>query len=149
VNASDDLYAPFVEAVTAALREMAAVESGPRAGDGGAPADVSAVLPVTTAAGAGFVALHFSEATATELARRTLARAEAGDGDPALLRDCLGEVVNVVAGQAKALLVGTPYHFALATPRVESGGATCDDGALVVAFESEAGAFTLHARLPV
>lgn len=149
MNPNEELYAPFVEAVAVALREMAAVESGPRDGDGGAPADVSAVLPVTTAAGTGYVALHFSEATATELARRTLALAGAGSADAATLRDCLGEVVNVIAGQAKTLLVGTPYHFTLSTPRVETGAPARTDGALVLAFGSEAGDFTLRASLPV
>ncbi len=148
MNATDELSAPLAEAVAVALREMAAVESGLCEIGTGAPGEVSAIIPVATAAGAGYVALHFTVASANELARRVLARAEAGEGDDATRRDCLGEVANVVAGQAKTLLYGTPYHFTLSTPRIVFGDPARDDGARVLAFGSEIGNFVLHARLP-
>lgn len=149
MNAPDELTAPFAEAVVVALREMAAVAAGPCDSWGGAPGELAAVVPVATAAGPGFVALHFSATGANELARRVLAAAGLGDGDDATLNDCLGEVANVVAGQAKTLLHGTPYHFTLATPSVVSGGAAPEgDETLVLTFDSEVGRFTLRAHLP-
>jgi chemotaxis protein CheX len=147
MTAPDELTAPLTEAVALALREMAGIESDPREPGAAAPGEVSAVLPVTTAAGEGFVALSFAEPVANELARRVLLLAEAPVGaDPSILRDCLGEVVNVVAGQAKTLLFGTPYHFTLSTPRVQSGAPT--GAALVLQFGSEIGDFALRVYLP-
>lgn len=37
------------------------------------------------------------------------------------VRDCIGEIVNIIAGQAKAALENTPYRFALAVPTVVVG----------------------------
>jgi chemotaxis protein CheX len=69
-----------------------------------------------------------------------------------IVRDCLGEIANVVAGQAKALLAGTPYHFTFSTPTVvagggHEGGATPGGGYLVVLFGSDVGDFALQLGL--
>jgi CheY-specific phosphatase CheX len=66
--------------------------------------------------------------------------------DEDMVRDCLGEVVNVVAGHAKALLLNTRYHFTLSTPTLLAGGAPVRHGAscLVVAFGSDVGPFVLQ-----
>src|SRR5207253_2151545 len=119
VMTTDELLGQLVEAVTVALREMTAVESIAcelQATTSPARGDVSAVLPVTTAAGEGSFVLSFPERTAAALAHRVFVLAEAGaEPDAEVLRDCLGEIINVVAGQAKTLLFGTPYHFTLST----------------------------------
>ena len=35
-----------------------------------------------------------------------------------MIDDVAGEFANVIAGQAKTILKGTPYHFTLSTPVV-------------------------------
>jgi CheY-specific phosphatase CheX len=70
-----------------------------------------------------------------------------------LIRDCLGEVANILAGQAKTLLLGTRYHFTLSTPQVMDG---VHEGALpegttglAVAFDSEVGEFAMEVWVPL
>ena len=141
---------PFAEAVVVTLREMAGVESatGETTKFYGPPGygDVSAVLRLM-AAGEGYLILSFPTATANALARRVLdGAAELND---AMVRDCAGEVVNVAAGQAKALLFGTPEHFTLGTPMVVNGPpALPAEPTWMVDFTSEIGAFRLYLRLP-
>lgn len=140
----EEQLAALVEAVTVALRELAAVECA--VCDSAAPAELSAVLPVTTAAGVGALALALPEATALALARRILADFGV-EPDAAAVRDCAGELVNVVCGQAKTLLRGTPYHFTLTTPWVADGAPEVPN-AQVIVFASDAGPFALHVHLP-
>ena len=149
---SDELLATLAEAVAVAFRELAGVEAAPlnsRTVSGAEGfADVSAVLAVTTPAGPGYFVLSFSDDHGTALAKRVLADLGA-DPEPGVIRDCLGEVVNVVAGQAKTLLYGTPLHFTLATPTVVAGApALANAERLLVTFAGELGEFTLHVRLP-
>jgi CheY-specific phosphatase CheX len=147
-SSADGPLAAFVAGTSAALGEWAHTEvvvSGawrtaqrPRLGD------LTAVLELRSAT-IGPLVLSFPEATALALARRAVAEA-ADELDEALMRDCLGESANVIAGQAKALLLGTPDHFALSTPRVTAEGegpAAEVGGWLIAAFESDAGAFAL------
>lgn len=67
-----------------------------------------------------------------------------------LIGDCLGELANVIAGQAKTALKGTPYHFMLTTPDVARDSVLPNDvsqawrGAIVC----EAGTFTIFVHLP-
>jgi chemotaxis protein CheX len=116
------LLEPFLWAAQVTLAEMAGVEvvvrSAYRTGEHRLLGDLAAVLPVTSPTVAALV-LHFPRQTATALAGRVLAGVVA-EPDEGLIRDCLGEVANVVAGQAKALLLGTPHHFTLSTPTVAS-----------------------------
>ena len=152
MNTSDELHAALTESVAVALRELAGVEAAARdshetSGPEGF-ADVSAALRVTTSAGDGYFVLSFTDAVGAALARRVLA--ESGtEPDAEMTRDCLGEVVNVVAGQAKTLLYGTPTHFTLATPTVTAGApALAEPERWLVTFASEVGEFALHVRLP-
>ena len=142
----DELLPPLIEAATVVLREMAAVEAVPRDGADAPPADLAAVLRVR-AETAGRLVLALPAATAEALARRVLGAA-VGDPDAAMIRDCAGELANVIAGQLKTLLHGTRHHFTLATPTVvagpEAGPATAGEDLLVVAFESDAGPFVLR-----
>ena len=64
----------------------------------------------------------------------------------------MGELANVIAGQAKTLLAETPYQLLLATPTGLSGpgldvGARSDFASLVVVFGSDAGDFALEVCL--
>lgn len=67
---------------------------------------------------------------------------------PGLVEDAAGEFANVVAGQAKTMLKGTPHHFQLATPRVGAAVAplTGGSGILVLPFDSDAGEFSVMIR---
>jgi CheY-specific phosphatase CheX len=93
------------------------------------------------------LALSFPQATATGLGDSALA-GTAYDMDDSLLYDCLGELANVVAGQAKALLAGTPYHFTFGTPKVvyvdPRRGPEPGQDCLVVVFGSQWGDFALQ-----
>jgi chemotaxis protein CheX len=147
----DNLLEPFRAAVCTAVGEMAATEvvAGEvwRMPTGDTLGDAAAVVGLQSAT-EGPLVLSFPWRTATALARRILAGAWR-EVDEDLVRDCVGEIANVVAGQAKALLAGTAYHFTFAVPRVVVGagqqvapgqGVDC----LVAAFRCEQGEFALQ-----
>ena len=152
MNTSDELQAILHEAVAVAVRALAGVEvvvcdTRVVCGSEGFT-DTSARLTVSTHAGEGYFAMSFPDAVGTALTQRILA--DSGiTPDVAITYDCLGEVVNVVAGQAKTMLSGTPAHFTLATPTVAVGApALAEPQRLLVTFASELGELTLHVRLP-
>jgi chemotaxis protein CheX len=149
MSGSGESAEPFATAVAVALRELAGVEAVPRGSAGVADGPfVSATLRLTAASGDGGLTLIFPEATASALARRILAGV-VDDPDPAMVRDCMGEVANVVAGQAKTLLYGTPDHFTFSPPAVAVGPAVVPAAPRwAMAFDSEAGGFALYADLP-
>jgi chemotaxis protein CheX len=147
----DRLAEPLVAAACLALRECAGTEAVVRAVSwqtfSQTRADVTAVLRLRGAS-EGALTLSCPLPTAAALAGRMLNEV-AQDPDEALVRDCLGELANVIAGQAKALLAGTPYHFAFSTPSVGTGvgpeiwprpGGEC----LVIAFDSDVGDVVLR-----
>lgn len=146
----------LVEAITAAvplaLREMAGVEAVVRearpAGAADGFAARSALIRLTTAGGEAGLIISLPEGTATELTRRILTDA-APEAVADLIGDCVGEVANVVAGQAKALLVGNPWHFTLSPPSARVDEATGAVGRWVIRFDSDAGEFTAHVCPPV
>jgi chemotaxis protein CheX len=146
----DQLREPFVAAVSAALGEMAGVEAVARADDPKEHAElsggISAVVELQSEV-VGPLILRFPAATATALTARILAGVTDAV-DSGLVRDCVGEIANVVAGQAKAMLAGTAYHFVFAVPRVVDDGVTepapgRGRGILGITFDSELGVFTL------
>jgi chemotaxis protein CheX len=150
----EELLEPFITAVSMTLREMASaeavVQSAFKKKQHRTIGDVSAVLPLAFPA-EGRLVLSFPAATAAALARRVLAEVMAAP-DQGMVGDCVGELTNVVAGQAKALLFGSRYHFMLSTPTVITGtgheirhpeGAHC----LVVTFGSDLGDFALELSL--
>src|SRR5262245_31208475 len=81
--------------------------------------DISAVLEIKSATGGMFV-LSFPERTAAAIAERILADARTAVTD-SLIRDCVGEIANVIAGQAKTLLAGTTHQLTFSLPRVIVG----------------------------
>jgi len=147
----EQLLEPFIAAASLTLGELAqtelAVRSVYRTALPRTLGDVSAVLGLT-AEGGEVLVLSFPAQTGAALAGRVLAEAtQAPDDD--LVRDCLGEVANVIAGQAKTLLAETPYQLILGTPRVLSGpglevGSRPDVQGLIVVFGSDAGEFALQ-----
>jgi chemotaxis protein CheX len=145
------LAEPLTEAVRATLQVMAGadafVQRATPAPASGPPGDFAAVIGLRLAAG-GLLALRFPAATAAALAGRVLAEL-GGPPDAEMARDCLGEVANVVAGQAKALLADTPHRFTFSTPRVLTGPEADlrpEPGAvgLALAFSSDVGEFALE-----
>lgn len=135
---------PFVAAVGVTLRELTGIEATPREAGPNESNDLSAVIRMTCD---GFVVLRFTLATATALAERMLDGAAPVDEE--MVRDCMGELANVVAGQAKALLRGTADHFAFSTPVVgaDPPGLPIDRWR-EVAFDSPVGEFLLRVRRP-
>jgi CheY-specific phosphatase CheX len=146
VDAPTELIEALSTAVPFALREMAGVEVVVRSADRARPeqsAGVWAQIRLTTTGGAWRLSMSFPQPTAEFLAGRILAGTGAEGVD--MVRDCAGEVANVVAGQAKALLVGSPFHFTLSTPTVFTGPPTgpATEG-WVIRFDSDAGMFAAH-----
>lgn len=134
----------FAIAVPFALREMAGVEAVPRGTESARGpeyyASVSAIIGLSTPDGDWRLVVGFPEATAAALARRILAGV-AVELSAEMIRDCMGEVANVVAGQAKTLLVGSPFHFTLSTPTVLTGNLSAPPGSREIVFDSDAGEF--------
>ena len=112
--------------------------------------DISALLELTSGPEEALV-LGFPQRTGAGLAKRVFAGV-LENLDTAIIHDCLGEFGNVIAGQAKALLAGTPYHFIFSTPSVVAGtgpeidrlvGKRC----LVIVFACDLGDFALQLLL--
>jgi CheY-specific phosphatase CheX len=146
VDAPNELLEALSAAVPFALHEMAGVEvvvhsTAPESAPGGST-EVSAQIRLATGAGAWRLVLSFPQPTAAVLAGRILA-GTGTEGAADMVRDCAGEMANVVAGQAKALLLGSPFHFTLSTPTVSVGSWPVCEG-WVIRFESDAGAFAAH-----
>jgi chemotaxis protein CheX len=142
---------PFAAAVAAVFAEMAGcsaiVGSVRREARCRTVGEVSAVLRLKSAGEAALV-LSCPRPTARALAERVLA----GVSEPldeGMIADCVGELANVIAGQAKALLAGTPNHFTFSPPTVVAGaaqevGVKDDEGSVVILFGSELGEFALQ-----
>lgn len=150
LDTSDEPLASFTTAVVTALREMAGVEAVVRdtvRAAAGAELDEVSVELRLGAETAGWLILSFPSATAVALARRVLS--DVGEPDAGMIRDCAAELANVTAGQAKALLFGTAYHFALSTPTALPAGRAEVGQRFVIRFDSDAGAFALHLCPPL
>lgn len=150
------LLEPFIAATRAAVGEMAATEVGVRGmvrkSMQQALGDIAAVIGLSkgsspSEASPGSLVLGFPQSTAAALARRILTGVST-DVDQKLIRDCMGEIANVVAGQAKAMLAETSYRFAFSLPPAimdanefrPPQGLDC----LVVVFTSDYGQFVMQ-----
>ena len=150
MGTEDEPILVFDEAVAVTLREMAGIEVAPRDRrevTGGEFAGVSALLQLRNG-GVGYLVLSCSQSVAKELARRVFAESQA-ELDAGMIRDCVGEVANVIAGQAKTLLFGTPHHYTLSPPAFDIKGPPDPDiKRWVLTFASEIGEFIVQVRLP-
>ena len=146
----EGFLAPLTEATTIALREVAATEGSP----GPAfltttPVDLgmrSTVIDLNFPSGTGALVLSVPEAAAAEFASRVLAGQDVVIDAP-LVDDCLGEITNVIAGQGKAMLYGTQWHYTFGTPRVASRRVSPFEGRsewLVLSFQCELGTIFLQ-----
>jgi chemotaxis protein CheX len=147
----DQFLEPFIAAASVALREWTNTDVVVRNVHfqvAGEPlGEVAAGLSLISAL-EGELILSCTEQTAADLAGRILADVK-NDPEEGLIRDCLGEVANVIAGQAKALLAETPYRFAFSTPTVVSGNGDeirpkADVDCVIVAFTSDVGELALQ-----
>ena len=138
----------FHAAVVTAFQELTdtAVEPADayRSATAGPPAAVHARIDLRGAV-PGRLTLVFPRPVLTTLTRRYL------PADipvtPDLIADAAGEFANVIAGQAKTMLKGTPHHYALSTPTVTVAEEP-DGDALTLAYACDAGPFTLRLVVP-
>lgn len=148
---SRELIEAFISATTFTVLEMARVEvfvrdSSP-APASEAGAGTCAMIRLLSPRGDSLLSLVMPEPTAAALTQRLLPDTPA---DPELIRDCVGEFANVIAGQAKTLLVGTPSHFDLTTPTFQTGvPAAYNSGRWRIQFDSEAGSFAVYLDSPM
>ncbi|HYT91351.1 MAG TPA: chemotaxis protein CheX [Gemmataceae bacterium] len=147
----DQFLEPFIAAACVALREWTNTDVVVRDVHFQIPdealGEVAAGLSLISTM-EGELILSCSEQTAASLAGRILDGVQQNP-EEWLIRDCLGEVANVIAGQAKALLADTPYSFAFSTPTVVSGGGEeirpqTDVDCVIVAFRSDVGDLALQ-----
>jgi len=153
------LLEPFIAATRAAVGEMVGGEIGVRkmvrTVVHHAFGDIAAVIGLSkkgdvTAASPGSLALSFPQRTAAALAQRILTGTTI-EMDQKLINDCMGEIANVVAGQAKALLAETRYQFVFALPPTvvdarefqPQPGLDC----LLVGFTTDHGEFAMQLSL--
>ena len=143
----EKLLALFISAASLALAEMAGAEVVAEAicQKTLSLGDISAVIELSND---GALVLGFSEKSATALAGRIL-KDVVSEPDQDMIRDCVGEIANVIGGQAKALLAETPFRLVLSMPRglagqipelLQNPGRDC----LGVIFHSDLGEFTMH-----
>lgn len=142
---------PFILATCDTLREMANTEISVRSVQQNpldvAPDHTTAMLRLSFAAD-GYLLLSFSGATGSALAGRVLAGAT-GELSKSLVCDCLGEIANVVAGQAKAQLAETSFRITFSMPEVVADpwsklGPIREFDGRAVTFGSECGEFTMQ-----
>lgn len=147
----ENLLQPFTEAATITLQEMASVaisvHSVYQKSKYKMFGDISAVIGLIGPR-EGSLVLSFPMATAATVVGRILAGI-AEDPDNDMIRDCVGEIANVIAGQAKGILAETKYQFCFSTPTIISGVGheirhKPDMPCLVIAFGSEVGDFALQ-----
>lgn len=81
--------------------------------------DISGVMGLTGAA-TGSVVISLPGKLACFVVGKMLGEAPKPTLDPDVC-DAVGELINMIAGQAKAMLVKTKYHFTISLPSVVSG----------------------------
>jgi chemotaxis protein CheX len=147
----NNLLRPFTLAATVTFQEMTqteiTVQSIYQKSNHTMFGDVSALISLKMKT-EGAMVLSFPEPSAVALTQRILAGVtDKPTGDMA--RDCIGEIANIIVGQAKGILSAGPYNFSMSTPAIVSGtmhgiwyrpNMPC----LVVVFKSEFGEFALQ-----
>jgi chemotaxis protein CheX len=148
----EECLEPFVSGVSVSFEVWAntvvVVQGISRQAPAGPCGDLAAVLKLQAGLD-GSLVLHFPKPTAVALARRIFTDVTE-EVDDMLVRDCLGEMANVVAGQAKALLSQTPHRFAFSTPTVvaeEELRMARPQECLTILFGSDLGGFTVQLSL--
>jgi len=116
---------PFVEGTVVTLKQMADMEcqrTGLRLNqDAKVKGDISGTIGLSGNA-EGFVSVSFTNAVAKKIVAKMLMIDDGETVTDADLQDGVGELMNVVAGYAKAQLVNTEHSFQLSIPNVIYGG---------------------------
>jgi CheY-specific phosphatase CheX len=147
----NQLLDPFVEATVRTLGEMTGekplVHSVYQKQGYRIFGDHSAIIGLS-ARSEGTLVLSFPKETSWELSRRLVHALDVEVNDE-IVQSCVGEITNIIVGQAKGTLSQTSHHFAMSTPTVVAGenheirykgGLPC----LVASFTSVMGDFALQ-----
>ena len=139
---------PFLSAISNVLVTMAMIE--PKSGrpaiqcDHLPPAEITGVIEMNSPQTSGVLAISFTESLIHKVTKRMLGDdAETADET---LKDLVGEITNMVCGNAKAVLDQKGFDFDMATPRVVKGrdrDVTFPKGCtvIVVPFSTDFGEF--------
>jgi chemotaxis protein CheX len=115
---------PFIEATVETIRQMAGMDcvcTGVTARvDGSTRGFISGTMGLSGSA-EGFVALTFDDALARKIVCRML-QVQPGEETEDDIRDAVGELMNMIAGRAKAELINTDHSFHLSLPTAIVGG---------------------------
>jgi CheY-specific phosphatase CheX len=153
-----DTAPEVVEAFTAAtvttFQELTSTPVRPREpivlSTASATGDISAIIKLRRRS-PGRLVCTFPRAVLETLTQRYL---PAGVSlTPEIVDDTAGEFANVIAGQAKTMLKGTPYHYALSTPVVSRDPIPPADiegecRHLLFLFDTDTGSFGVQVALP-
>lgn len=155
MTAPPEVIDAFTAAAITALKELVAVEAYPESPSGkhlDPPSRPCVCAEIElrrdkSADPPGSVALVVSSETAVQLAARYLPSNAVLS--PEMIDDVAGEFANVIAGQSKTLLKGTPFHFQLTTPHVKrSISLACTNSTLLLQLGCELGPVILVVDLP-
>lgn len=145
----------FTAAAMTALQELVQVEAYPdpdlQNSLAAAPGTfVSATLTLMRSV-PGTMSLVLTEETASRLAARYLPEGTALNRE--IVDDVAGEFGNVIAGQAKTVLKGTPHHYIISTPVVTRAASVSQlscaaTASLAASLQSELGQILLFVNLP-
>jgi chemotaxis protein CheX len=115
----EQLIEPLIAATCSVMSEMAgaelAIQSVQKKSSHQPLGDIAAVFELRSPP-EGRLVLSFPKPTAEGLAAQIFRSANV-QTDENLVRDCMGEIANVIAGQAKALLARMPHHLAFVMPQ--------------------------------
>jgi CheY-specific phosphatase CheX len=141
---SPEVVEAFTAATVTAFQELAGTEVMPA---GTSPAEGGDVISTITLRRPtlGRLSLSFPLGVLEALAKRYLPDGVALSTE--IIDDVAGEFANVIAGQAKTMLKGSPYHFTLSTPRVVRTASDEGTGTTALPFVCDAGAFVLRVEL--
>lgn len=148
---SEDLIESLGAAVVTTFREMADMEvfvrTTTRADGCDGFSDVSVSLCLSGANPVRLV-LSLPARTAEAVTERVL-KDVGGKLEDGMVLDCVSELINVIAGQTKTMLYGTPGHFTFSTPEVFAiGSIDFANRRWMIGFDSAAGAFSLYLCFP-
>jgi len=149
-----ELINPFINATVNALSTMAQIS--PRRGipyikkeDDVTMGDISAVIGITGKI-TGWAAVSFQKKTVLKIATNMLSEEKAFID--AMVRDAVGEIVNMIAGGAKGELSQKGFSFKIAIPTVIVGenhilSQKKDVPCIAVPFTTDSGEFTVEVCL--
>jgi chemotaxis protein CheX len=147
----EELLAPLIEATTVTFREVVKTDiaclaqwktSTPEWKEGR-----TVTVELHYPHGNGRLELNVQSTAVKQIARRMLPE-EIHTIDEALADDCLGEILNVIAGQGKAMLGQSRWHYTFSTPNLISDSVPADTTGtwFVVRFQSEFGPIHLTVK---